>query len=353
MPTEGTLTPTNPPPLWSDLVWGTSHAGTWRLHRAILFSRCPPLGDPAIQSRFLDLRISVDAYLAFWEFVYSDVLPVPKADVASATLYVELLAIFETVKQQIAAEYTAWILSYAMDGLASLEELLAVIPLLVTLGLTESLKTAVRIITRRTDNPKTEDAMQQVSAMVQFLSDAEFQAWFKRRSSMTASFSKKLVDKPPPSPLGYMDRDFGALLVREESTGRIRFPDLVLKVQVDQLSCHRAILYKRWPLLTPYIEGSTMDKLPLVIPFPPELSDMRISSLFGLLWFFYTGSLEKLKETDDCTDLARIYDHLQVDDPRLRAHIFNHGFVDLSSPGNSPNLWVQPVEPPASSCSIQ
>jgi hypothetical protein len=90
IPTEGAFE-NNPPPLWSDLTWGTSSAGTWRLHRAILFSRCPTLFDATIQSRFLDLRISVGGFQAFWEFVYSDIFPIPVGDLASAIVFIELV----------------------------------------------------------------------------------------------------------------------------------------------------------------------------------------------------------------------------------------------------------------------
>lgn len=83
-----------PPPLWSDLVWGTSNAGNWRLHRCILFSRCPHLGEAAVQSKFLDLKVPPDAYLAFWEFVYNDIFPVPKADVVTTTLFVQFTVRF-------------------------------------------------------------------------------------------------------------------------------------------------------------------------------------------------------------------------------------------------------------------
>jgi hypothetical protein len=240
-----------------------------------------------------------------------------------------------------------------MDSLSTVEELLAIVPLLVHLKLMEPLKTCIRILSRRHHDPKAEDAMLQVTAMITAVDDQLFQAWFKRRSSMSASYSKKLGDKPPPSPFGHMEKDFASLLVREDSTNRIRFPDLAVKVAVDQLSCHRAIIFKRWPLLAPHIEGSTIDKTgaPLVVSLPKELADIRISSLAGLLHFFYTGSLNMLKE-DECTDLARVFEHLQVEDRRLRAHIFRHGFVDLAT-ASPTNLWIQPAEPPASSCSIQ
>jgi hypothetical protein len=340
-----------PAPLWSDLVWGTSNAGTWRLHRCLLFSRCPSLTDAAVQSKFLDLKVSVQAYAAFWEFVYNDVFPVFKADLSTTSVLVELVAIFQCVRHVTAFEYAAWILAHSIDALQTVEEIIAIVPLLVNLQLTESLKTAIRILARRTDNPKTEDAMRQVHSMVSVLDDTDFQAWMKRRSSMSSSFSRKISEKSPAMPFGTMERDLGTLLIRDETSGRIHFPDLALKVAVDQLSCHRAILYQKWPLITSQIEASSMDQIPLVITLPPELSDMRISSLYGLLCYFYTGSLDMLKEADECTDLARIYDHLQIDDSKLKSHIFQNGFVDLASTG--PNLWIQPAEPPASSCSIQ
>jgi hypothetical protein len=338
-------------PLWSDLVWGTSNAGTWRLHRAILYSRCPNLIDAAIQTKFLDLRISMQAYAAFWEFIYNDVFPISKGDLASSNLLIELLAIFHCIQHTIAYEYTSWILAHSLDTLQTVEELVAVIPSLVNLKLSESLKTAIRILTRRTDNPKMEDAVRQAMLMVTALDDPDFHGWLKRRSSMSSSFSRKIAEKAPPSPFGQMEKDLGTLLVRDEGTGRIHYPDMALKIAVDQLSCHRTILYKKWPLLTPHLERTTMEKLPLVVTLPEEVSDMRISSLYGILWYFYTGSLEKLKETEECTDLARIYEHLQIDDPRLKAHIYQNGFIDLAAAG--PNLWIQPAEPPASSCSIQ
>lgn len=338
------------PPLWSDLVWGTANAGTWRLHRCILYARAPSLSDATVQTQFLDLKVSVQAYAAFWEFIYNDVFPIAKGDLPSASLLAELLALFRSARHQIAFQYASWILDHSIDALQTVEELTAIVPSLINLQLTENLKTAIRIVTRRTDNPKAEDAIRQIISMASVLDDPEFQAWIKRRSSVSSSFSKKISDKAPPSPFGTMERDIGTLLIRDEHTGRIRYPDLALKVSVDQLSCHRAILYKKWPLLTPHIENTTNEKNPLVVTLPKEIADMRISSLYGLLWYLYTSSLEKL-EADDCTDLANIYEHLQLDDPKLHAHIYQNGFVDLASKG--PNLWIQPAEPPASSCSVQ
>jgi len=341
-------------PAWSDLLWGTSNAGTWRLHRCILFARCPSLVlDASIQSKFLDLRISMQGFAAFWEFVYNDSFPLCKGDLASTILLIELIVIFQCVQNASAFEYSSWVLAHIIDHLPSVEEIVALVPPLVNLKLIESLKMCIRILSRRTDNPKLDDAMRQVHLMVTALDDfPDFHQWLKKRSSsMSSGFSKKIPEKCPTYPFGLMERDLSTLLHRDESTGRIRFPDMALKVAVDQLSCHRAILYKKWPLLTQYIEGSTMDKLPLVVTLPKECADMRISSLYGLLWYFYTGTLDKLKESEECTDIARVYEHLGIDDQRLKAHIYQTGFIDLATQ-ETPNLWVQPSEPPASSCSI-
>lgn len=345
-------------PRWTDLVWGTSNAGTWRLHRCILFPRCPSLVEASVQTAFLDMKVSARAFGAFWEYIYNDQFPVSKGDFASASLFVELIALFKCVKLKTAEEYASWILGYTIDSIVLNEEILRLLPELININHVEMIKTIVRIISKRTDNPTTEEAMKQLILMVAELEDQEFHAWLKRRSSSVSnsSYSRKLGDKPPPSPFGYLERDLGALLIRDEQTGRIAYPDMTLKAAVDQLSCHRAILYKRWPLLMPHIENSTLENMPLVVSLPEEVSHMRISSLYGILWYFYTGSLEKLTDQEECTDLAQIWTHLKIDDAILRAYILQNGFVEVGhEAGTEPatNLWIQPAEPPASSCSIQ
>lgn len=349
-------------PRWTDLVWGTSSAGTWRLHRCIVFSRCPSLIDSTIQSKFLDTRVSVQAFSAFWEYIYNDQFPLSKGDFASATLIIELVALLQAVQMEVAEAYASWLLGWTIDALPTVEDLVGIVPALVNFKLVESLKATVRILSRRTDNPKMEDAMRQIVQMSTALDDPTFIAWLKRRNGMSASFSRKLGDKPPLSPFGNMEMALSTLLIRDEHTGRIAYPDMTLKVEVDQLSCHRAILYKRWPLLTPFIESSTMDtNAPLVVVLPKELARMRIASLYGILWYFYTGSLDKLSDPEECTDLAQIWPHMQIDDLRLRSYILQNGFFEMEGseehsaekPQETPNLWVQPVEPPPSSCTIQ
>lgn len=350
-------------PRWTDLVWGTSSAGTWRLHRCIVYPRCPSLMDSAIQTKFLDMRVSVQAFGAFWEFIYNDQFPLSKGDFASATLLIEFLALLQCVKLDAAEAYATWLLGWTIDALPTVEELVGVVPALLNFKLIEVLKTSVRILSRRADNPKVEDAMRQIAQMATALDDPVFITWLKRRNNVSASYSRKLGDKPPtPSPFGHLENSLSTLLIRDEHTGRFPYPDMAIKVQVDQLSCHRAILYKRWPLLMSCIESSLLDpNAPLVFSMPPELAHMRIASLYGILWYFYTGSLEKLADPEECTDLAQLWPHLQIEDLKIRTYILQNGFVHMGDPeesatetqGPPPNLWVQPVEPPPSSCNIQ
>lgn len=259
----------------------------------------------------------------------------------------------EAAQHEIAAEYSQWLVGHSIDALGTFDEILAVLPIAMTLKQKEIMKTIIRIIMRRNDQPKADEALQTARQTLASFSDSEFQTWLKQRINSTTTFSKKLGEKPPPSPFGFMERDLGTLLVREEATHRIRWRDIALKGHADQLSAHRAILYQQWPLLTTLLEGTTMEKLPLVLTLPAEIAEMRMSSLAGLLWYFYTGSLDKLKDSDDCTELARMYEHLAVEDPRLRAHLMKTGFVDLDHISTSPNLWLQPDEPAPTSCTLQ
>jgi hypothetical protein len=270
---------------------------TWHLHRCVLQQRCPHLLKDDVLPLLSFLDISERGQKLFWLFIYRDSLPEGQFGVSVENVkdWIEIHELASIASLERLASHARWRVSYLLSNCDS-KDTFAAISAYVVETLPTFTDTLLDIIATRKSTlfehnfTHVEKALQP-SAYTKLLT----------RANLTVH----PLPRPTTSPQGHLAAAMESIC----PSG----PGVIPPVQSTiRLVCegthvfhaHSGILVPRWPLIFNWFFTKTEGVTSFDLPTPGEAGGISVSTLTGMLHYFYTGRLDKLKHIEDCRQIA-------------------------------------------------